>query len=189
MFFQEKRFWPPPCSIRIDGATGRSRRGRAPRFHSSATRARSSTPRNVDGLRFAACSAHGRPLGWPRGLTLPSGEFAPIFGPGRCAASLEFALVQPDTASDDDRGCIIDAAYGCLSEPHSGADPDVADPAARRRVHPGVLPALRVQGRTVPGDAAAGERRTGRVGWTASPTRRLVRPSISSRRGSKRCSA
>ena len=29
----------------------------------------------------------------------------------------------PDTASDDDRGCIIDAAYTCLSEPHSGAIP------------------------------------------------------------------
>ena len=29
----------------------------------------------------------------------------------------------PDTASDDDRGCIIEAAYNCLSEPHSGAIP------------------------------------------------------------------
>jgi AcrR family transcriptional regulator len=28
--------------------------------------------------------------------------------------------VQPDTTSDDDRGCIIDAAYRCLAEPHSG---------------------------------------------------------------------
>jgi AcrR family transcriptional regulator len=34
--------------------------------------------------------------------------------------------VQPDTASDDDRGCIIDAAYGCLSEPHSGPIPVAA---------------------------------------------------------------
>jgi AcrR family transcriptional regulator len=31
--------------------------------------------------------------------------------------------VPPDTASDDDRGCIIEAAYNCLSEPHSGAIP------------------------------------------------------------------
>jgi AcrR family transcriptional regulator len=31
--------------------------------------------------------------------------------------------VQPDHASDDDRGCIIDAAYGCLSEPHTGPVP------------------------------------------------------------------
>jgi AcrR family transcriptional regulator len=31
--------------------------------------------------------------------------------------------VQPDTASDDDRGCIIEAAYNCLSEPHSGTIP------------------------------------------------------------------
>ncbi|MBY0288486.1 MAG: TetR/AcrR family transcriptional regulator [Mycobacteriaceae bacterium] len=29
--------------------------------------------------------------------------------------------VQPETAEGDDRGCIIDAAYTCLSEPHSGA--------------------------------------------------------------------
>ncbi len=29
--------------------------------------------------------------------------------------------VQPETAEGDDRNCIIDAAYTCLSEPHSGA--------------------------------------------------------------------
>jgi AcrR family transcriptional regulator len=29
--------------------------------------------------------------------------------------------VQPETADGDDRECIIDAAYTCLSEPHSGA--------------------------------------------------------------------
>jgi AcrR family transcriptional regulator len=34
--------------------------------------------------------------------------------------------VQPDTASDDDRGCIIDAAYRCLSEPHNGPIPVAA---------------------------------------------------------------
>jgi AcrR family transcriptional regulator len=34
--------------------------------------------------------------------------------------------VQPDTANDDDRGCIIDAAYGCLSQPHSGPIPVAA---------------------------------------------------------------
>jgi AcrR family transcriptional regulator len=33
--------------------------------------------------------------------------------------------VQPDT-SDDDRGWIIDAAYSCLSEPHSGPIPVAA---------------------------------------------------------------
>jgi AcrR family transcriptional regulator len=27
--------------------------------------------------------------------------------------------VQPETVNDDDRGCIIDAAYRCLAEPHS----------------------------------------------------------------------
>ena len=35
--------------------------------------------------------------------------------------------MQPETAGDgDDRGCIIDAAYTCLSEPHSGAIPVAA---------------------------------------------------------------
>lgn len=34
--------------------------------------------------------------------------------------------VQPATAEGDDRGCIIDAAYTCLSEPHRGAIPVAA---------------------------------------------------------------
>jgi AcrR family transcriptional regulator len=34
--------------------------------------------------------------------------------------------VQPDTTSEDDRGCIIEAAYSCLSEPHSGPVPVAA---------------------------------------------------------------
>lgn len=34
--------------------------------------------------------------------------------------------MQPDTGNDDDRGCIIDAAYSCLSEPHSGPIPVAA---------------------------------------------------------------
>ena len=34
--------------------------------------------------------------------------------------------VQPETADGDDRGCIIDAAYTCLSEPHSGPIPVAA---------------------------------------------------------------
>ena len=34
--------------------------------------------------------------------------------------------MQPDTASDDDRGCIIDAAYSCLSQPHTGPIPVAA---------------------------------------------------------------
>ncbi len=34
--------------------------------------------------------------------------------------------MQPATADDDDRGCIIDAAYECLSEPHSGPIPVAA---------------------------------------------------------------
>jgi AcrR family transcriptional regulator len=34
--------------------------------------------------------------------------------------------VQPDRASEDDRGCIIDAAYRCLSAPHSGPIPVAA---------------------------------------------------------------
>ena len=46
--------------------------------------------------------------------------------PGRCVACLDSAIVQPESASDDDRGCIIDAAYSCLSEPHSGPIPVAA---------------------------------------------------------------
>ena len=34
--------------------------------------------------------------------------------------------MQPETSSDDDRGCIIDAAYVCLSQPHSGPIPVAA---------------------------------------------------------------
>jgi AcrR family transcriptional regulator len=34
--------------------------------------------------------------------------------------------VQPESGNDDDRGCIIDAAYSCLSEPHSGPIPVAA---------------------------------------------------------------
>jgi AcrR family transcriptional regulator len=34
--------------------------------------------------------------------------------------------VQPDIPDDDDRGCILDAAYTCLSEPHSGPIPVAA---------------------------------------------------------------
>ncbi|HYZ68897.1 MAG TPA: TetR/AcrR family transcriptional regulator [Mycobacterium sp.] len=34
--------------------------------------------------------------------------------------------MQPDSANDYDRGCIIDAAYSCLSEPHSGPIPVAA---------------------------------------------------------------
>ena len=43
--------------------------------------------------------------------------------PDRWSASLESAIVQPETTSDDDRGCIIDAAYSCLYEPHTGPIP------------------------------------------------------------------
>ena len=34
--------------------------------------------------------------------------------------------MQPDPPTGDDRGCIIDAAYSCLSEPHSGPIPVAA---------------------------------------------------------------
>jgi AcrR family transcriptional regulator len=34
--------------------------------------------------------------------------------------------VQPETPTGDDRGCIIEAAYGCLSQPHSGPIPIAA---------------------------------------------------------------
>lgn len=35
-------------------------------------------------------------------------------------------MVQPDRPDDDDRGCIIEAAYSCLSAPHSGPIPVAA---------------------------------------------------------------
>ena len=40
--------------------------------------------------------------------------------------SLQSAIVQPDSPAADDRQGIIDAAYGCLSEPHSGPIPVAA---------------------------------------------------------------
>ena len=40
--------------------------------------------------------------------------------------SLQSAIVQPDSPNVDDRQGIIDAAYGCLYEPHSGPVPVAA---------------------------------------------------------------
>ena len=44
----------------------------------------------------------------------------------RGTPSLQFAIVQPDPPTPDDRHGIIDAAYDCLSEPHSGPIPVAA---------------------------------------------------------------
>ncbi len=44
----------------------------------------------------------------------------------RTPLSLESAIVQPDSPTANDRQCIIDAAYGCLSEPHTGPIPVAA---------------------------------------------------------------
>src|SRR6476469_5755266 len=44
----------------------------------------------------------------------------------RAPASLQSAIVQPDSPTADDRQGIIDAAYGCLSDPHSGPVPVAA---------------------------------------------------------------
>ena len=41
-------------------------------------------------------------------------------------ASLQSAIVQPDSPTTDDRQAIIDAAYVCLSEPHTGPIPVAA---------------------------------------------------------------
>ncbi|CNW14309.1 Uncharacterised protein [Mycobacterium tuberculosis] len=43
MVFQENRFWPPPCNIRIVGRSAAA----APRFHSSATRVIPRAPENA----------------------------------------------------------------------------------------------------------------------------------------------
>jgi AcrR family transcriptional regulator len=44
----------------------------------------------------------------------------------RAHFSLQSAIVQPDSPTADDRHGIIDAAYGCLSEPHTGPIPVAA---------------------------------------------------------------
>ena len=44
----------------------------------------------------------------------------------RGTPSLQFAIVQPDSPNADDREGIIDAAYTCLSEPHTGPIPVAA---------------------------------------------------------------
>ena len=44
----------------------------------------------------------------------------------RGTPSLQFAIVQPDPPTPDDREGIIDAAYTCLSEPHTGPIPVAA---------------------------------------------------------------
>ena len=44
----------------------------------------------------------------------------------RAPLSLQSANVQPDSPTADDRQGIIDAAYGCLSEPHTGPIPVAA---------------------------------------------------------------
>ena len=126
MFFQEYRFCPPPCRSRTDGrAPSDVAAVAAPEFHSSATRTRSSTPRNLTvcgSLRVVLTDV----LSAGPGPHVTQRTICTDLRPGRCAASLESAIVQPDTASDDDRGCIIDAAYGCLSEPHTGPIPVAA---------------------------------------------------------------
>jgi AcrR family transcriptional regulator len=47
-------------------------------------------------------------------------------GPNGAVTVPRIAVVQPDTPIADDRQGIIDAAYGCLSEPHSGPVPVAA---------------------------------------------------------------
>ena len=80
MFFQENRFCPPPCS-EIRRPIGRAAEWRRSPVPLVGDQDQVLDAAKLDGLRFAACSAHGRPLGWPRALTLPSGQFAPIFDP------------------------------------------------------------------------------------------------------------
>ena len=110
----------------------------APRFHSSAIRVRPSAPRNFTVCGSLLPSAHGRPLGHPRRLTLPSRKIALLrWDQSGGATSLQSAIVQPDSPTADDRSGIIDAAYSCLFEPHSGAIPVAAILRARRACRPG----------------------------------------------------
>ena len=97
----------------------------APRFHSSATSVMSSLPRN-----FTVCGS----LRVVLTDILQAGPGASRYRASNCVdlrpERLRYVLticdVQPDTADGDDRGCIIDAAYDCLSEPHSGPIPVAA---------------------------------------------------------------
>ena len=115
----------------------------------------------LHGLRFAACRTHGILQAGPEPHVTDE-RIASIFGPWTSLLPYTW-YVQPETVVDsDDRECIIEAAYMCLSEPHSGPIP-VAAILQRARVSTRRLPPLRIQGRTVPGDAACGDRRVGRT--------------------------
>ena len=133
MFFQEYRFCPPPCRKSTDGWAGpmsppqrlRSRLGAAVPFVGDQRQA-VDTP-ELHRLQFALPSAHGRPLGQPR-AHVTQRKIA-VFTDGDQTArppSLQSAIVQPDSPNADDRQGIIDAAYGCLYEPHSGPIPVAA---------------------------------------------------------------
>ena len=126
MFFQEYRFCPPPCRKRTDGRASAESPGAAIPLVGDQREA-VGTPK-LHRLQFAVPSAHGRPLGRPPRSRYPA-EIRPLrdrWANGRCTASLHSAIVQPDSPNADDRQGIIDAAYGCLYEPHSGPIPVAA---------------------------------------------------------------
>ena len=78
-------------------------------------------------LQFAVSSAHRRPFDKPR-AHVTQGKIAPFTDGEKCrrTAVLQSANVQPDLPNLDDRQGIIEAAYRCLSEPHSGPIPVAA---------------------------------------------------------------
>ena len=159
------------CSSRRTGS-GRRRAGtiwtagppprpiRRSRFHSSAISVRPSTPRNFTvcgSLRQCSRTSSRAP---PRSRYPAENHFTMVTKRRR-TASLQSAIVQPDSPTADDRGSIIDAAYGCLSSRTAGRSRwprSSSVPGCPR----GVLSALRIEGRAVPGDAATGGRCVGR---------------------------
>jgi len=112
LFFQEKRFWPPPCNIRMVGRIGRPRRTRG--FHSSATRGDAAGTGELDRVG-AADRTHGSTLHSP---------FKPPFAPGgqrrvgeqfsEAARTRCGSLVLWSAAVEQLVQCLLGVAEGCL---------------------------------------------------------------------------
>ena len=172
MFFQEYRFCPPPCRNSTDGRAGVRCRVAVP-FVGDQGQAVGDPETSPFAVRSAQCSrTSSRPT--PRAhVTQRKTAVFRMVSKRRCTALPTICDRAARFAEGDDRQGIIDAAYGCLYEPHSGPIPVAAILERAGLVHPGLLPPLRVEGRAVPRDAAAGSRCVGR---SAGPHRRRVRP-------------
>ena len=106
---------------------GRSVAATASRFHSSAISVRPSTPRNFT-VCSSLCPALTDVLSANPATHVTQRKIVHfrMVTKRRAVPSLQSAIVQPDSPNADDRQGIIDAAYGCLYEPHSGPIPVAA---------------------------------------------------------------